>query len=275
MGTETNTARTPRTVMIIGDPDRAEMQSLIDWIRNQRLSSAIQLNARDIPAALSQCAADRFPDLVIVLQSWPLEFPAAQISELLAFTPLSRIVVCYGAWCESDGRNQNPPLWPIAVRVPVWSAASRIEREWRLINEESARQALPWSASREEVFAADHSDVTQWQLTQPIWIDSPDPDYQRFLRELIAIIGDRITADAPATILFDADPWGPERISALHLLKNQHPAADIIALTSLCHADQAAELHSLGVAAIENKLGIRLLNVQAFGCEDVPIVRRN
>jgi len=258
MAIDTKIANPPRTVMIIGDPHRAEMRALVDWIGSEVLSPTIRLIANDISHALMQCKADRFPDLVIVLQGSPHEYPAVQISQFLAFTPLSRIVVCYGAWCESDGRNQSRPLWPNALRVPVWAATSRIGREWKLINDKSAGQPLPWSASREEVFAADHIDQPIWQLTPPILIDSPDPEYQRFLYQLSSSLGYQITTQAPATILFDADPWGPARANALRALQNQHPGATIIGLTSLCHPDQAIELRSLGVIQIKNKLGIAL-----------------
>lgn len=277
MATEQNTAQPSRAVTIVGDPNRAEMRSLVDWICNRLLPPTIPVFACDITTAKTQCATKGFPDLVIVLQGWPGEFSASQISEFLSFTPLSRIVVCYGAWCESDGRNQNPPLWPNAVRVPVWAAAARIEREWRLINDDSAGQAMPWSASREEIFAADHADLPRWQLPSPVLIDSPDPDYQQFLSQLLKSTGYEIATEVPGTILFDADPWGPERTRILGALRDQHPDARIVALTSLCQPDQATQLHLLGAVQIINKLGIRSLDTNPISSlhSDVPSPERD
>ena len=99
------------------------------------------------------------PDLVIVCQSWPDEFPAAEVTTALGRWPLVMWVCCYGAWCASDGRTRS--IWPISVRVPIDEAENRLNHVWRVLTEQRD-EPLPLTASRDEAFEFDHC------LTPPV-----------------------------------------------------------------------------------------------------------
>ena len=303
-------------VLVIGDADRAEMRPLVAWLQDFVSTANRRIDARDISGIEGQLANQEFPDLIVVLQSWPNEFSKADVQQLLAFAPLARVVVCYGAWCESDGRNIQ--CWPLSVRVPVWAAKARIEREWQLIRapggnaanhvsqtcqqpgrawlqpsrevgtriDSAARveprppvmpnldrtvrgfamdnpsvcspggvQPLPWSASREEVFAADHPPITSAVTPQRVLIDSPDSAYRHFLGELITEAGHSVVDDRPTVLLFDVDPWGPIRSAALHNLMARHPETIAIGLASLIQPPLSEELGHSGVHNLLPKLG--------------------
>jgi hypothetical protein len=137
-------------LLVIGDWQRSEMSPIRDWIN--LLGS--QVNVRQI-----DCLCDSEPleppDLVIVCQSWPDEFPASEVSAALGRWPLALWVCCYGAWCDSDGRTRT--IWPISVRIPVREAESRLNHLWRIITRHEG-EPLPLTASRDEAFEFDHCD---------------------------------------------------------------------------------------------------------------------
>ena len=110
----------PVSLLIVSQTERVEAGPLAEWLR-AKLASAATREFRDLTTALREIAADSWiPDLVVVMQSWPDEFSARDVDHLFAFAPLARFVVCYGDWCESDGRNRA--VWPLAVRIPMRSA---------------------------------------------------------------------------------------------------------------------------------------------------------
>ena len=102
-------------------------------------------------AAEQLSSSDWQPDLVLVCQHWPDEFPPSDVDRLFRAFPLARFVVCYGPWCASDGRTRS--IWPLAVRVPVEEAENRLKRELQVLRGE--RPPLPLTASRDEIFLFD------------------------------------------------------------------------------------------------------------------------
>ena len=235
--------------------DRDEMRPLWDWLNPGFLANSRRIVAPDIPHALDECAGGVFPELIIVLQSWPIEYSSDEIRRLLAFAPLARIVVCYGAWCESDGRNHS--LWPQTVRVPLWAAQSRIEREWRLLQNPGDQQPLPWSASRDETFAADHPSIAKVAQALSFLVDSPDAAYRQSVTEIMGEAGHKPVQDQPAVLLIDVDPWGPLRSAVLQELIARFPGATVVAIVNLASPSLIDELRNLGVKVISPKLGFR------------------
>ena len=256
----------PISLLTIGQTDRAESRPLAEWLAAS-LQPADTRHFRDLTAALEETSRTNWiPDLIVVVQSWPDEFSPSEIASLFAFAPLARVVVAYGAWCESDGRNRH--LWPLAVRVSLSSAAARIEREWRLLNEQSGLEPLPLSASREEAFAADHPPLAKTSSPQSVLVVSPDPAYRRYLHELLASAGHTvcrydvpIPVDAsiplvtPTAILFDGDPWDKAVATRLRSFQRQHPATNIITLMNQPHANQEATDFISDTGTVLPKLG--------------------
>ncbi len=268
------------SLLIVGQVNRAEARTLAEWLATA-LQPADQHHFSDLTSALRETSrTNSIPDLIVIVQSRPDEFSASEIASLFAFAPLARFVVAYGAWCESDGRNRH--LWPLAVRVPLRSAAARIEREWRLLHEARGLEPLPLSASREEVFAADHPPLTQTSSPQTVLVVSPDPAYRRYLSELLASAGHAVcSADAPTpgspptAILLDADPWDEARADQLENLLQQHPTANTIALMSLPQPEHEAAITGLGANTVLPKLGDQssTLNAIMMAVAVIPVSR--
>lgn len=137
-------------LLVIGDWQRAEMSPIREWIDG--LGSRGKVRQMDhLPDDDSPTA----PDLVIVCQSWPDEFAPSKVSAALGRWPLALWVCCYGAWCDSDGRNRS--IWPISVRVPICEAARRLNHVWQVLIDQRG-EPLPLTASRDEAFEFDHCD---------------------------------------------------------------------------------------------------------------------
>lgn len=222
-------------ILIIGQTNRAEAQSLMEWIP-ATLQDAQVTPHLDIEQAVIELArTQQIPDLIVVIQSHLDEYCQQDIDELGRLAPLARWVVCSGAWCESEGRTRN--LWPPAVRVPLRSATLRLFDEWRMLCGKHMK-SLPLSGSREETFDADHGPLISATVSISVLVDSPDAEYARYLRELLLENGHRVvtgnvTGDpSPQVILCDLDPWGAARQQSAEHLLERYPHAQLVGLMS-------------------------------------------
>lgn len=243
-----------RTILVVGQKDRDEFQPLFRWFMDLVSCGNRCVTASGLSGIRELFEHYEFPDLIVVFQSWSEEYSHSEVHEMLAYAPLARVVVCVGAWCESDGRNHS--IWPLSVRTPVWSAMSRIRREWQLIETPGKQVPLPWSASREEIFAADHPPLNlgKWGVTLKVLIDSPDPSYRQYLIERLTEGDHRIVLDHPTVVMFDIDPWGAARAAALNDLRLRHPQVEIVALANFIQPATITELSIYGVHKILPKL---------------------
>lgn len=225
----------PIQLLIVGQIADVETLSLRDWIGRQFAGAASSDYARLDEGLTAIAVSNWIPDLVVVLQNSPDEFSAADIHRLSQHAPLARWVVCFGPWCESDGRTRD--LWPLAVRVPRRSARSRLLQEQQVLG--NSHEPLPLSASREEIFPFDHSPLGRTDVAATIAVCSPDAAYARYLNELLTSSGHRVTTvpnDFDANIdwiLYDVDPPTPARMTELGSLIQRFGAARVLALTAL------------------------------------------
>ena len=88
-------------------------------------------------------------EFVVVLQSYPDEFPIQDIEQLIGMLPIARWIVCYGEWCESMGRTES--FWPRGWCVPLREAIGRLDFERQQYHQ--GLPPLPPTASRDEAFA--------------------------------------------------------------------------------------------------------------------------
>ncbi len=254
-------------LMVTGDLARAEAAELQAWI----LQAIPQDNWQHFHTLADGLRilekAIWIPDVVVFIQSWPDEYSRQEIDHLGRLAPLARWLVGYGSWCESDGRTRD--IWPLAVRVPLRSAVTRLQREWQGLCEPSDFPLL-MSASREETFAADHPFIEPQAPASHVIVCSPDGEYRRYLVELLLLNGQAATTgeqygaspssaciliQEPPVILFDLDPWGEERRSALRDVQAVHLHARILGLMNLTSPEEIAQLREIGVDVIFPKLG--------------------
>lgn len=184
-------------------------------------------------------------DLCIVLESWPDEFPRALVQALVESCLTGRLICCQGPWCASSGRTRGH--WPNAVCVPVEQFAGRLQWEIELLA--GAGAPLPFTAARDEVFAA--VCAQDWAATSVrVKVESPDAAYAR---ELTAALNCSPDAE-PMVLLLDVDPLGPRAARQLIERRRSQSAVPIIAIAGFPSAAQRAELMAAGATAVVARL---------------------
>ena len=112
--------------LLVGDFNRAEFREAYASI-----ASVLEiLELSDVSEArLASGRADfPVPDLVILAQSYPGQFSAAQIDVIQRRWPLVRIFQLLGSWCEGEARTGR--VIPAVTRVYWYDWAPRWQREW-------------------------------------------------------------------------------------------------------------------------------------------------
>lgn len=247
----------PPRIFVIGDADRAEMSEVRTWFQ------AVSEHADIVRFNQLPHAADTVPDLIIVAQSWPDEFSAADVNAVLGRWPLTQWVICFGAWCESDGRTRS--VWPIGLRVPARTASSRLSHVWDIVTGRRS-EPLPITASRDEAFefdlvsfSASPAAINEPSLCNSVFVDSPDPAIQSWLEQLARSKGaSHIAATAAelphgGRVLWDVDPDFDESVRNLKQFCQQHPDARVVAVVGLAHPEVIEQLRTAGAEQVVTK----------------------
>jgi hypothetical protein len=265
-------APTP-SVLLVGDPD-SELREKLAALVGRKVDPTNQRQRSDLGGL--QGFLDRedwFPDLVVVAQDWPDQYPAEAVHELIALCPLARIICCFGPWCDSDGRTRS--IWPLAVRVSPEMFAARFEREWGQLAGTAPTDgpaSLPLTASRTEIFEFDFQPEVVGGARPAVIVVSPDRTWREMIEGALGSPAAQASggANRPQTIVFDADPWDEVRRRALAEVRRTHPGLRVVACVGFPRPDFDAELRQSGADAIWYKLGhlaelVRRLAVLAAG----------
>jgi hypothetical protein len=227
-----------------------------------------RINPDDLGARLT----DVGPDVAVFCQSTPDEWSPGEVDEVIGAWPLTRILCCYGSWCDSDGRTRS--TWPFALRVPVAQAAAQLQRELRALA--SGQCAAPPTASREEAFAwfyaesPSESPPASARARVEVLVVTPDRAYAEALCALCTAEGWPVRwiappllptsppgSDASRVVLWDVDPL-PRDSSGLARsmtsVKERTSAAAVVALTGFPRAEVTERLSAAGARAVVPKL---------------------
>jgi len=248
-------ARDKFDVLLIGETSRSEMLGIAAMLDSDAAVANVT-SFVDIHAVLSHADLNGwFPDLVVVCQSWPNEFVKAEVDDLIGRFPLARVVCCFGVWCESDGRNCDG--WPNALRVSARTARRRICSELQVLADE--RVPLPLTASRDETFEFDHTDLSRQPIEElSAAVISPDPAIQGYLESALKSSGLQI-ADGHGTgasdlVLWDIDPCNDEVCRELREFCRRVPNATVVVMSGLSHPEDENLIKSAGAHAVVPKL---------------------
>ena len=206
-----------------------------------------------------------FPDLMIVCQHWPHEYTEAQVRRLFSLLPLARWICVYGAWCEADGRNGSP--WPLAVRVPVRSAELRIRHERSVLD--GTKTVLPFTASRDEIFAFDHTSPFPAACgnNRPVQVVTADGELGRVVSDVLTAGGftvqrPRRTDAEIAAVVWDVDPWTTGCAEELRTFHVAYTESAVITLLTLAFPEHVESLKASGADAVlaKSMIATDLLN---------------
>lgn len=210
--------------------------------------------------ALAEIKAGWFPDVVIVYQGIPDEFPQSQIDELIGLLPLTRFVVAFGPWCESIGRTEQ--RWPIVSCVPIQHVAVRLLREFSAL--ENDEPATPPTASRDEAFSLIASRLKREGRPATrcsALILGSDAAFTEVIREQLVQFGATLVTDEsrlPDLIFVTATLLSDEVADQLSDLKELLPAAKLFLVSDLLTPGDVEQL------CTEN---VRVMSQRSFGEE--------
>jgi hypothetical protein len=248
------------TSLIIGDALSAEMRPAVECLT--RCVVAVQY-ATDVDTAARISRGEGCPpDLCLVCQHWPDEYPRADVERLLGLLPLTRFICAYGAWCASDGRTRD--VWPPAVRIPSQLAPARIERELSVVRSENG--PLPPTASRDEAYDFDHPD--RWKQRPPnatsrVSLHVRDFELARVLKDVLHEAGHDVVAQFGASeavgrqvaaALWDVDPWSEQTCAEISGFRERSPETAVVVLMGMPTADCVHALQNAGASAVVSKL---------------------
>jgi hypothetical protein len=255
-------------VWIVGDADRAEMRAVLD--RLATLSVAITpercADVSELEAQIAQTAC--LPELVLVCESWPDEFPVDHVARLLAAVPLARVLCLSGFWCEAAGRTRQH--WPPALRVPIWASWPRIEHELAICT--GRRSALPSTATREEVLLATSlseapappvpsppSAGERARVRGPARVEIYDPALSHTLADELQQQGWTVTDDPSAavtTVFVQADPASHELCRTIAARCRAVAPAAVVAVTAWPVPEWTEQLRTAGVCDVVHALDL-------------------
>lgn len=194
------------------------------------------------------------PEILVVLQEQPEEAFPRRVRALLSDLPLTRLIVSYGPWCDSDGRTRQ--VWPLACRVPQHLLLRRLRHEASVVRGDVP--PLPLTADREECWEHDFVlEVKPIRRELSIMVATSDPAIADWLSDALLAAGHRVvesSADPADVLLFDAEPSGPAQAAWLPKLRRRSAAIPTVALCGFLRADQERSLLAAGACAVVDRM---------------------
>lgn len=241
-----------RTILI-AHPDTPELPSLRELIAAvvplSSSGAATQENFRTastLKEALAEIKAGWIPDLVVVYQGVPDEFPQSQIYELIGLLPLTHFIVAFGPWCESIGRTEQ--RWPIAWCVPIRHLPTRLHQ----LSGIPDSPVLSATASRDEAFAETASraisTVSCGDFSAAVFGD--DGHFVQTVRDQLTASGFRIAEREPNCVLLSASQLSARTETRLCQLREEFPDAECFLLCDLLTPGEVERLSRQGVKTL-------------------------
>ncbi|MGA2621767.1 MAG: hypothetical protein ABSF26_29550 [Thermoguttaceae bacterium] len=133
-------------VVLVGSTDRAEFRDArqtLDALGRVLAFPSVQSAAAAIEAGGAA------PDVLVIAQAYPGQFPRSTIEQLRHLAPLARVIALLGTWCEGETRTGRP--WPAVIRLYWHQGPARCRQELlRLVEGRGSSWGLPLTATDEE-----------------------------------------------------------------------------------------------------------------------------
>jgi CheY-like chemotaxis protein len=239
-------------VLLIGDCQHGDFVDAVLWLEQH---CQLQV-AADLEAANEAIGRAGAPQVVLFVQSRPGQFAQSDIETIHARSPLSRLVVLLGSWCEGEMRTGKP--WSGVVRIYWHQWAARIIPElmpdstggagvWRLPRTASGTEQFaqategPWPSGQGLVVIhtrlfCDYqafSDACQAGGYSSTW---DRPDHSSFADGATCVLCTLIGGDANET-------------AVVTRLAHRHAPAPVIVLLDFLRCDDRRRMLDAGAAA--------------------------
>jgi CheY-like chemotaxis protein len=209
------------------------------------------------------------PDVIVVAQAYPGQFPPAELDGLRRRAPLARVVLLLGSWCEGEMRSGRPS--PGVIRIYWHQAPARSERQLRrILAGRDSIWDLPATATEEERLLA--ASTSEWPRTTPlspcgrgvggegvVVIVTRRAEMQGVLAAVCRECGyatvwlrepEAARVEGAAAAIFDASDAGPPELDEIRHLSAALAPAPIVVLMDFPRIDDLDRLLSAGVSAI-------------------------
>jgi hypothetical protein len=259
-------------VLLIGDIASPRFDEVLLELPLNASSLCENSSCRNAREAIERLDAHHeSPQLVLVYQSYPDEYPRADVEQLIGRLPLSRFVVVFGPWCESIGRTEQ--VWPIGWCVPLLHSPVRLQRE--LASLADNQPPMPATTSRDEAFAASVKSAfgnglgTKDQLDNgrrlTARVTGTDREFVECIRETITTLGlqlvgnlesemparNGVPADIDVLAVSLADKWACQAVARR---RAESPTTCLIVSSDLATPNDVASLLAAGADHVIGQL---------------------
>lgn len=245
------------TILLIAAEDRDELVA----VRADLAESGVLAEASDLRAAQRIVAeSETLPDVIILAQSRPGQYAAADVHALRSMAPMARVVCLLGSWCEGETRTGAPLPGVIRVYWHQWPVRAR--RELALLAAgRSCAWALPVTAGEEDrLLAAGPCQAAGGGLALVYSREAPQADWlltafrqAGYTACHIGAAAEARGAAAAAAVVFDAADLGSEEESELRLLAAATHPAPIVVLLQFPRRDDLERALAAGAATVRAK----------------------
>lgn len=235
--------------MLVGDFAHRDFSDAVAWLD---ANTAVR-RAVDADEACDWLAGDELPEVTLFAQSRPGQLAQRDVERLHASSPLSRLVVLLGSWCEGEMRTGHP--WAGVIRIYWHQWHPQIISElgggagrgvWRLPRTASAGEQLACAATG------------SWPRgTGLVAIYTPlHGDYEA-LRDACAAGGyasawyshQAVFASPATAVLYNAIAADGRELEQLAEIAARHKPAPVIALLDFLRRQDQAAVMAAGAAA--------------------------
>ncbi len=236
--------------LVIGDVESPHFREIAAELRRDRCCEFRQIAAAEEQISNGECV----PNAVLVYQGFPDEYRRSDVERLIGLVPLARWIVCFSAWCESQGRTEQ--LWPHGWCVPAKDVFPRIAQ---LRNEfVSDAPLLPATASRDEAFGRVAARFAQAKAVRSsrFLVRGDDRAFVELARDMLQEFGHKsveTVADAELLVLVIAIPQ-PSSFEEIDSLRRDLPDLEIMVVTDLATPGEIDRLRAVGVTEVVSTL---------------------
>jgi len=242
---------------LAGSTDRPEFRAARAGL--DALGEVTSVPDADSAAALLE-GAELVPELIVVAQAYPSQFPQEAIDRLRCLCPLSRVLGLMGSWCEGEMRTGRP--WPGSIRIywhqwlpqcgrqlacmarnecSVWDLPVTATEEERLLL--AAEQPLPDCPGLVAIYSHRY-EMGDWLSAalrsrgcSTVWLRPPHP----------------ARVEGAAAAVFDGSELRGEQLDELKQLSTALTPAPILALLSFPRIEDHRRARRAGAAAVLSK----------------------
>lgn len=231
-------------ILMVGEYRHREFQNAVAQM--EQVADVVCFRGAD--AALNWLrSAGGSPRWIVAAQSRPGQFYAPELEALFALSPLSRMVVLLGSWCEGETRSGTP--YPGIERVYFHSWRPWFDRQWQGTYQSAL--LLSRTATPNDYGLAD-SRSSLPILSANIGISSRNADTVDALKDAFRGTGASLTwlsdypivlepSDLDLAIAHDVEPrYG--RMQAISHIESLYPNLPIVALVDFPRWDELESL---------------------------------